>query len=216
MKKKKNQRKLYVADRVWCAPEIDLEAAKAAETTLLTTSAAESRAGAEPAAVSEKLQISIKRLAGRCDCDNTHVRELTRTSAWVQMQIHELSVHVELRSPHRPSPECRFRKATGQEEVNQQQASIIPGDSHPPTTQIPRAIQPIATVSIHKQVSNVSLSNGSKAADRSKNLPGVLTFLWSLLGAANTKRETARVPRSAWESGEKCKRRVRVAPWQPF
>lgn len=40
---KKNQRKLYVADRVWRAPEIDLEAAKAAETTLLTTSAAESR-----------------------------------------------------------------------------------------------------------------------------------------------------------------------------
>lgn len=41
---------------VWCAPEINLEAEKPAETTFLTRSTAESWPDAEPAEVSEKLQ----------------------------------------------------------------------------------------------------------------------------------------------------------------
>lgn len=54
--KKKIKKIFYVTDRVWHAPEINLEAAKPAETTFLITSAAESWPETEPAVVSEELQ----------------------------------------------------------------------------------------------------------------------------------------------------------------
>lgn len=53
---KKNQRKSCVADRVWHALEMALEAAKVAETTFPITSAAESWPETEPAEVSWNLQ----------------------------------------------------------------------------------------------------------------------------------------------------------------
>lgn len=56
MKKKKKIRKNFVQLTVWRAPEINLEAAKPAETTFLTRSTAESWPDTEPAEVSEKLQ----------------------------------------------------------------------------------------------------------------------------------------------------------------
>lgn len=52
----KKIRKEFVQLTVGCAPEINLEAAKPAETTFLTRSTAESWPDTEPAEVSEKLQ----------------------------------------------------------------------------------------------------------------------------------------------------------------
>lgn len=94
-KMKKKTRKFCVADRVWRAPEINLEAAKAkaAETTFLVTSAAESWPKTELAVVSKKWQSKSNASWTGVTVTKARVREMMCRSAYVQTQIHELSVY---------------------------------------------------------------------------------------------------------------------------
>lgn len=131
--KKKKQRKFRVADRVWRAPEINLEAAKAAEATFLITSAAESWPETEPAVVSEKWQpksntswtgVTVRKpMSERWYADLLTCR--CRSTSYLCMHSYTALV----RSPQK----CELWIAIAQDAVSQNRAGIIPSSlTHPP------------------------------------------------------------------------------------